>query len=179
MEGDRGDYIEVFSNAGLKNGRARTIPVETESQRAVLDLLKQRIPKSGAPGWTHTRRGKPVDLEYRLKECNRRMAQIGITRELPGVTRHGLRAEFSEDASKREGMTPSVLGGTADQMPKEDLDLVLARAGEILGHGRISVTNSYSGSFGGFRTKSEAGPENPDLVSGRATSSPVKRVKPA
>lgn len=174
---DFGDHLAVFSNAGPKTGKARTIAIKTEYQRLLLDQLKERIPKSGALGWTHTRRGKPASLAYQLAEYKRRMRELGITKELVGVTGHGLRAEFSEDAGKREGYTPPTMGGTADQMPKEDLDLARARVSEMLGHSRLSVMNSYYGSFGNFNRKPEKRAEDPNRAPGKATPTPVSARK--
>jgi integrase len=176
---DRGDYIVIFSNAGPKNGRSRTVSITTQFQRDVLDLIKHRMRKTASLGWTHTRRGKPATLKYQLEEYNRRMAEIGITRELAGVTGHGLRAEFIENAAMAEGMTPPTLGGTADQMPREEIDLVRARMSEQLGHSRVSVMNSYYGSFGRFRTKPEKSAMTDTHAAGKATPAPAagRRVR--
>ncbi|WP_321935280.1 phage integrase N-terminal domain-containing protein [Paraburkholderia sp. J8-2] len=170
---DRGDHIAVYANAGPKNGRARTVPITNEFQRQVLELLKARISKTGTLGWTHTRRGKPAKLKYQIAEYSRRMAEIGVTRALSGVTGHGLRMEFIENSAMAEGMTPPTLGGTADQMPREDLDLIRGRMSEMLGHSRLSVMNSYYGSFGRFRRKPEKPAVNENHAPGKATPAPV------
>lgn len=151
---DHGDYLAVYPNAGPKGGRARNVPITNPYQRHVLDHVKARMPKGDAMGWKTTRRGNPATLEYNLKEYERRMEEIGITRSATGVTGHGLRAEFAENAAMtnpEKPFVPQTLGGTAEQMPVEDLDHALSQVSEMLGHSRPGVTNSYYGRFEGFR----------------------------
>jgi hypothetical protein len=85
------------------------------------------------------------------------MERLGITKELAEVTGHGLRAQFAENAALLKSLIPPTLGGTAGQMPKEDIDLMRAQVSESLGHSRISVTGAYYGSFGRNAT-----PDAPD-----------------
>ncbi|MBB5547452.1 site-specific integrase [Paraburkholderia fungorum] len=151
---DHGDYLAVYPNAGPKGGRARNLPLTNSYQREVLDYVKARMPKGDAMGWKTTRRGRPATLAYNLKEYERRMEEIGITRNTAGVTGHGLRAEFSENAAMtnpERPFVPPTLGGTADQMPAEDLNQALSQVSEMLGHSRMGVTSSYYGHFEGFR----------------------------
>jgi integrase len=151
---DHGDYLAVYANAGPKGGRARNVPIKNGYQRDVLDYVKSRMPKGDAMSWKTTRRGKPATLQYNLKEYERRMEEIGITRREAGVSGHGLRAEFTENAgltNPEKPFVPPTLGGTADQMSAEDMDVALSQVSEMLGHSRTSVTSSYYGSFEGFR----------------------------
>ena len=84
------------------------------------------------------------------------MAKIGITREDAGVTGHGLRAQYAENAALIAHMIPPTLGGTGGQMPKEKLVIKREQISELLGHSRISVTGAYYGSFGRNATQDEA-----------------------
>lgn len=151
---DHGDYLAVYPNAGPKGGRARNVRITNQYQREVLDYVKSRMPKGDSMGWKTTRRGKPATLAYNLKEYERRMEEIGITKSVAGVSGHGLRAEFSENAAMTNPVAPFVpatLGGAADQLPAEDLHQALGQVSEMLGHSRVNVTNSYYGHFEGFR----------------------------
>ncbi|GAB3628302.1 Tyrosine recombinase XerC [Pandoraea terrae] len=151
---DHGDYLAVYPNAGPKGGRARNVRITNSYQREVLDYVKTRMPKGDAMGWRTTRRGKPATLAYNLKEYERRMEEIGISKSAASVTGHGLRAENSENAAMTDPefpFVPPTLGGTADQMPAEDLHLAMSRVSEMLGHSRTGITASYYGHFEGFR----------------------------
>lgn len=151
---DHGAYLAVYPNAGPKGGRARNVPITNSYQREVLDFVKARMPKGDAMGWKTTRRSKPATLEYNLKEYERRMEEIGITKSTAGVSGHGLRAEFAENAAMtnpEKPFVPPTLGGKADQMPAADLDQALSQVSELLGHSRPGVTSSYYGRFEGFR----------------------------
>jgi hypothetical protein len=130
------------------------VPIKNSYQREVLDYVKVLMPKGDAMGWKTTRRGKAATLEYNLKEYERRMEEIGITKSAAGVSGHGLRAEFSENAAMTNPENPFVpptLGGTADQLPAEDLHQALSQVSEMLGHTRTGATSSYYGHFKGFR----------------------------
>jgi integrase len=173
---DLGDCIAVYGNAGPKGGKARMVPVETEDQRTMLDYVKSQVSSRAVLGWTHTRRGKPASLKYQIAEWKRRVAEIGITKKLAGITAHGLRAEFSEDAVMRRGVVPPVLdpegrGRAMDgvELTPEEINLARAQVSEMLGHSRLGVTNSYYGSFK-FRKRPEQN-SSPEL-SGRAAPRP-------
>lgn len=143
---DMGSKLRVYE---AKNGRQRDIDIETPEQRQVLDLVKAATKgKLDHLGWKQTTRGKVATLEYNIQRYNKCMAAIGITRKDAGVTGHGLRAQFAENAALIAHMIPPTLGGTGGQMPKEDLDLTRAKVSALLGHNRIGVTGAYYGSFG-------------------------------
>ncbi|RAR47997.1 site-specific recombinase XerC [Paraburkholderia unamae] len=150
---DQGDHLVIYPNAGPKGGRARIVPIKTTYQREMLDYVKSRLPKGDAMGWKTTRRSKPATLAYNLKEYLRRMEEIGITKDAAGVSGHGLRAEFAENAALTNDtpFVPPTLGGKAGQLPAEDLRHAMGQVSELLGHSRVSVTRSYYGHFEGFR----------------------------
>jgi hypothetical protein len=142
---DHGDRLAVYH---AKNGRPRDIPIVTPEQRAVLDHVKAQVKKGEHVGWKHTNRGQEATLEYSTTLYNKRMAKIGITRLDAGVTGHGLRAQFAENAAIIAALIPPTLGGTGGQMPREDLTTKREQVSELLGHSRASVTGAYYGTFG-------------------------------
>lgn len=143
---DMGTKLRVYE---AKNGRQRDIDIETPEQRQVLDLVKAATKgKLDHLAWKHTTRGKVATLDYNLGRYNKCMAAIGITRKDAGVTGHGLRAQYAENAALIAHMIPPTLGGTGGQMDKDELDIKRAQISEKLGHSRISITGAYYGSFG-------------------------------
>lgn len=168
---DLGDKLAIYSNAGPKTGKARMLPIQTDFQRRVLDNVKSHVPQRRPMGWARTRRGATADLKYQMGEWNRRLREIGITKKMAGVTGHGLRAEFSENMLKLQGVTPPVLGGQGDEMSRDEIDVARAKVSEMLGHSRLNVTNSYYGAFK-FRTRPEKNP----IPGARERSTPRPRV---
>jgi integrase len=150
---DRGDKLAVYH---AKNGRPRDVYMDTPEQRTVLDQVKASVSKSGHLGWAHTTRGEVATLEYSIARYNKCMAKIGITREEAGVTGHGLRAQYAENAALIAQMIPPTLGGTGGQMSRDDLMMKRAQVSELLGHSRVSITGSYYGSFGRNATPDDA-----------------------
>lgn len=136
-----------FGAYRTKGARPRNIDIDTKEQRLVLDQVKSMVKKSEHLGWTTMRNGRPATIEYNLAKWHKMLAKIGITKAISNVTGHGLRAQYAENAALIFNVIPSTLGGTAGQMPKEDLDLKRAQVSELLGHSRISITASYYGSF--------------------------------
>lgn len=150
---DRGDKLAVYH---AKNGRPRDVYIDTPEQRAVLDFVKAAIGKSEHLGWRSTTRGETASLEYSIGRYNKCMAKIGITREDAGVTGHGLRAQYAENAALIAQMIPPTLGGTGGQMDRDDLNVKRSQVSELLGHSRTSITSAYYGSFGREATQDDA-----------------------
>lgn len=73
---------------------------------------------------------------------------IGITKRDCGVTGHGLRHEFAENAAILAGMIPATRGGIKGQLRKEVEDLNRMQLSETLGHSRTSITGAYLGKLG-------------------------------
>jgi integrase len=142
------DEGKTFFAYKTKGGRPRLIYIDTEVQRALMDLIKSKIRKSDCLGWPERTDGGKATLVYAERRYNYLMAKIGITKELAEVTGHGLRAQFAENAALLKNLVPPTLGGTPGQMLREDLDLTRLQVSESLGHSRISVTGAYYGSFG-------------------------------
>lgn len=159
---DHGDKFSVYKTKG---GRPRDVYIDTEVQRAVLDLIKSKLKKTEHLGWRDRTDGGTATLQYSERRYNHLMERLGITKELAEVTGHGLRAQFAENAALLKSLIPPTLGGTSAQMPKEDIDLVRAQVSESLGHSRISVTGAYYGSFGRNTT-----PDAPDRAAEAITA---------
>jgi integrase len=144
---DRGEYLRVFPGDGPKSGRSRDIPVEHPWQRAVLNFIKERVPKTHHLGWQKKNSGSRASLRANQQRYEVLMAKLGVTREVAGVTGHGMRAEFIENAAMLAGMLPATLGGTPDQMSLDERRLIEEDVMERAGHSRTSVTAAYYGSF--------------------------------
>ncbi len=149
---DKGDKLAVYQ---AKNGRPRDVYIETPEQRQVLDLVKAQIGKSQPMGWMEKTSGQTATLKYSIGRYNKSMLAIGITREVAGVTGHGLRAQFAENAALIAHVIPPTLGGTGGQMPRDELNVKLTQISELLGHSRIHITAAYLGSLGREATKDE------------------------
>ncbi|MBY0240238.1 MAG: integrase domain-containing protein [Burkholderiaceae bacterium] len=142
---DHGERLAVYH---AKNGRPRDIPIVTPEQRVVLDSVKAQVRKGEHVGWKHTSKGQEATLEYSIGKYNKCMAAIGITRVESGVTGHGLRAQYAENAALIAALIPPTLGGTGGQMLREDLMIKREQVSELLGHSRASITGAYYGTFG-------------------------------
>jgi integrase len=151
---DKGDKFAVYATKG---GRPRDVYIDTEVQRAVLDLIKSKIKKNEHLGWTQRTDGGIATLEYSERRYMHLMERLGITKALADVTGHGLRAQFAENAALLKSMIPPTLGGTSNQMPRDDLNVLRSQVSEQLGHSRISVTGAYYGSFGREKAVEGAG----------------------
>lgn len=142
---DRGDKFSVYKTKG---GRPRDVYIDSDHQRAVLDMVKAVLKKNECLGWTTRPDGTRADLAYSMKRYSNMLPQIGISRSNSIVTGHGLRAQFAENAALLVNLIPPTLGGTPGQHERDVLSLKRAQVSEALGHSRVSVTRSYYGSFG-------------------------------
>ncbi len=142
---DRGDKFSVYKTKG---GRPRDVYIDSDHQRAVLDMVKAHVKKSECLGWTTRPDGSRADLAYSMRRYSKMLPQIGISRSNSIVTGHGLRAQFAENAALLANLIPPTLGGTPGQHQRDELNLKRAQISESLGHSRVSVTGSYYGSFG-------------------------------
>lgn len=144
---DRGDKLVIYPGEA-KGGRPRDIHFDNAEQRKVLDFVKDKIKKNEHLGWETTTRGKKASFAYSVRRYNASMEKIGITKLKDGVTGHGLRAQYAENAALIAGMIPPTLGGTGGQMPRDDLNVIRSQVSENLGHSGTRITVSYYGSFG-------------------------------
>jgi integrase len=94
---DRGTVLRIYPDEA-KGSRPRDIPIETEFQREVLDRVKSHIGKTKALGWECMVNGRAASHKQRLDRYKNYMQALGITKAMLGVTGHGLRAQFAENA---------------------------------------------------------------------------------
>lgn len=130
---------------GSKGGKQRTIPIELQFQRVVLDYVKQYIGKRDRLGWKKTIRGLNANLKGNLKRYDYHMSKLGISKENCSVCGHGLRAEYAENCALFEGFVPTTLGGKGDEFDADEMRNRKKRVSERLGHSRVQVTASYFG----------------------------------
>lgn len=143
---DKHLYLDIRPGVA-KNGLARTIPIETEIQRQVLDYAKTVVKIREHLGWVDI----PSDGHQLLKRNENRynyfMSKLGLTKKQSGITGHGLRAQYAEDMALLKGFAPATIGGTSGQLEQENLDLARLQISKNMGHSRISVTGVYYGTL--------------------------------
>jgi integrase len=153
---DHSNGLKVYGADGAKNGRERFIEIEHPEQRVLLDELKKATTVRGWLGWTKTGHGKPATLDKNIQRYYYYLRKIGITKKNADVCGHGLRAEYAENCAIAKGLLPATLGGTGDQLPKEEIERILAQVSENLGHSRIQIVASYVGKFSKMRENKKA-----------------------
>ena len=136
---DHDTVIELTD--GTKGGRRRLVPVETETQRAFLDLMKQvtkfRNTSMGHPG---------LRLDQDINRFNYVMAKAGLTRKNTGLTSHGLRHQYANDRLEFLSGQPSPVRSGKAPVDLEAFNAAREMVTEELGHSRISITTAYHGS---------------------------------
>ncbi|MFM7460861.1 MAG: tyrosine-type recombinase/integrase, partial [Burkholderiales bacterium] len=154
-EADQGNVIAALDVEaldvvhGTKGGRHRLVPVDTPELRALVDDMKRLVP----PGDSLS--GKHRKLDAALRWYYREIAKLGVTKDLLGVTSHGLRHEYVHDRLEVQGITaPVKLSNAGAQTkvarPKKSrAEVMKARrvVAEITGHSRTSILPAYAGSF--------------------------------
>jgi site-specific recombinase XerD len=134
----------LWLDRGTKGGLGRSVPIETDTQRAVLNMVREFMgsrPHLNHLGWPDRNLEQSRDHFYYLAR------QIGLTRKGLGVTAHGFRHGYVHQLMISKGLIPAVKGGRADQLPPGQRDAVMLQASRALGHSRISITPAYSGAF--------------------------------
>lgn len=142
VEEDDGSGIQIYK--GTKGGRFRRIPYSDEEQRQVIRAAKALVTRKN--GYV----ANPDNtLEQNIRRFNYVLERFGLTKSGEGVTSHGLRHQFANDRFEEQtgGRTTPVRGENTEGLSKEQIDHVRYRIAEELGHGRISITNSYYGKF--------------------------------
>jgi integrase len=137
-EADKSDKLVIF-HGEAKGGRPRDIYIDSPQQRAVLDFVKSKVKSHEYLGWPTDTRGLKASLAYCIGRYNKSMAKIGITKLEVGVTGHGLRAQYAENAALIAQMIPPTLGGNRGQMDSVTLDIKREQVSELLGHSRKSM----------------------------------------
>lgn len=123
---------------GSKGGRVRYVPIRNEQQAA---LLNEVADFAVANGGSLIPQG--MDLKQAVGYFARLLRSEGITKEIAGVTLHGLRAEYACDRLEDQGVKAPVRGGDLGDAPAEEIAVV--RVMEELGHSRVNIGDAYYG----------------------------------
>ena len=133
----QGDHIRLKAS-WTKGGRARTVPIRTDAQKALLEEVKN-LAKGGAL--------IPPNLNYvqQLHRYERQLRNAGLTKL------HGLRHAYAQRRYEElTGWKAPVAGGPAAKSLHEDQRALDRGARQTisreLGHERISVSAVYLGS---------------------------------
>lgn len=126
-----------------KGNRSRNIPFDSPGQRQIIEYIKTIVKKGEVVGWCEPN-GQPKDFKKNYQRFGNLMTKMGHTKNDSGVTGHCLRSEYAEDAALALGYIPATLGGTENQMSKEDFEIAKKQVSERLGHSR-DATASYCG----------------------------------
>jgi integrase len=126
-------------DAGTKGGRPRDVPITTDAQRELLARARALVGPGdhlGRPGFS---------LKANTAHYYAVLAKVGVTNGQLGVTAHGLRHEFGNDAyEQRAGTRSPVRGGTAADRARDRE--ARAHVSRLLGHNRPAVASCYLGS---------------------------------
>jgi integrase len=138
---DKGDYLVITD--GTKGGRARVVPLDTPEKIELLEQCKKLVGHGknsfmGAPG--HSLLQNKNRFYYLMKK-------FGITKEMLGVTAHGLRHEYVNGRYEElaGGKSPVEGGTVARDNPELDHSARTIIAEEV-GHTRPNIVSCYTGS---------------------------------
>jgi len=133
---DKVTYLAV--NVGTKGGRDRTVPIDTQAKRELLDRAKTFAEKNSSTSDQTKTLAQVKGHYYNV------MRQAGITKKQAGITSHGLRHGEANDKYKAiTGVDSPVRGGgKVDKELDNHARLVIA---EELGHSRENITTHYLG----------------------------------
>lgn len=133
---DREDHL-LLKASWTKGGRARTIPIRTEAQRALLVRAHQLAGRGSLI---------PLDRNYRqqLRVYERHTANAGLTRM------HGLRHAYAQEryAALTGRVAPAAGGPPVATLSREERQqdhVVRAQISRELGHERIQILSVYCG----------------------------------
>ncbi len=141
---DSGKTLELHQ--GTKGGKPRTVPVNTPERVRVLQWAIS-VANSG-----NSKRVRWPDCTW--KQAQRRFYhyvnnRLGISKKDMGVTPHGLRHGYVQDAYREQtGLPTPVEGGALGKIDRETHQMASMTVSRWVGHGRIDVTTSYGGSYG-------------------------------
>ncbi len=126
---------------GTKGGRPRTVPVETEEQRKLLEHALEVAKLNG--GSMMPRDFSEISWRHHYYSVLR---NCGFTQRDLGITSHGLRHDYAQKLyQKVSGQDAPVISGTTyvdGEVGRADLVARLEVA-EALGHGRYDITRHY------------------------------------
>lgn len=124
--------------AGTKGGRPRSVPIETEEQRAILEEAEYHARATG-----RTMIPPQYDLKQWLTRCYTVLARHGVTRR-EGLVTHGLRHQYANDRYEERTGGPSPVRGGAPVNEHDDRAARLEVTAR-LGHARPHITHAYYG----------------------------------
>lgn len=134
---DKGNILIV--SHGTKGGRDRFVPIETITQREILDQIKNYIGKN------ESLVPKGESYENFRRKYYRTLARHGISRKT-GITAHGLRHEhLNELYEQATGEKTPIRGGNLHQTDKELDSFGRNLVAERAGHSRESIASAYIG----------------------------------
>jgi integrase len=129
---------------GTKGGRHRMVPIENDYQRETLVIANKMAQAKN-------KRIIPLtcSLDQAYQRSRYRMTKMGITREVLGVTAHGLRHQYAQKSYETITGKPSpIAGGDPKQIDRDTHQLACHEVMERLGHSRVDVGGNYYGSYG-------------------------------
>ncbi len=141
---DSGKTLEL--NQGTKGGKPRTVPVDTPAKARVIQWAI-RVAESGK-----TKRLRWTDCTW--TQAQRRFYhyvsnRLGITKKDLGVTPHGLRHGWIQEAYREQtGLPTPIEGGALGKIDRETHQMASMTVSRWVGHGRTDVTTTYYGSYG-------------------------------
>jgi integrase len=153
---DKGLYVELVS--GTKGGKPRAVPIDSESKRQVLDLLKDFVTQKY--GYAKAHIGHPDgSLAQNLKRYSYVLGACGMTKDDLGFTGHSLRQEYVNDQLEKRGIVPTIRGGSGRGESRLETDVAYLQVSGQAGHGRKLVVTAYSGAM---RVKKAGSSEIPE-----------------
>lgn len=140
---DKGLYVELVS--GTKNGKPRTVPIDSDLKREVLMTLKAHV--SQKHGYAKAHLGNPdKSLAQNLKRYSYVLGACGITKDERGFTGHNFRQEYMIDQLAKRGVVATIRGGNGKLGSQLETDVAYLQVSEQAGHGRVGVMTAYCGS---------------------------------
>ncbi|MCL4682805.1 MAG: integrase domain-containing protein [Rhodocyclaceae bacterium] len=138
-----GGHLEVSD--GTKGGRPRLVPIDSDERRAAIAWAREVASRTRS----HCLRWPGLTWEQAQARFYRGLAKLGVTRRQLGVTSHGLRHGYAQQAYRvLTGQPSPVEGGALGRIDRERHRLAGMKVSALLGHGRVDVTGYYYGSYG-------------------------------
>lgn len=137
-----GEYGNISVLEGTKGDRPRTVPVENDVQRDILQRAKALA--DGKTGMLGTRGKTYAQKRRRFYTV---MQSLGITLKVEGVTAHGLRHQYMQEKYKLlTGHDAPIKGGDINAVPENIYRVASMKLVERAGHTRAAIGASYYGS---------------------------------
>ena len=133
------ESTSIVINFGIKGGRPRTIPIDSDSKREALQYaFNVSIGLHGSISW------EDKSLKQAADYFSNTIHQFGLTKKELGVTAHGLRHQLLNDGYERIAWHPSpVKGGEKGALdPAVELE-ARTRMSLEKGHSRTSITPAH------------------------------------